>query len=396
MSLQDLWVKSPEQIRDKHVQQIIAFAGGGKLLDGGDASAEFRAFLSHVPSNLLKRYAGECLAEPFTNSGLAFQDLVNEIGRRLGFDVTPGRYRGQPGHVGFDGLWVFPDDHVAIIEVKTTDTYRIDLDTLANYRRSVIADGRATEDASSILIVVGREDTGDLEAQIRGSRHAWDIRLISMESLLRLLALKEEVEDPATVARIHAILVPHEFTRLDDIVELLFFTAEEVKQEDITPEDGEEPADRRREPKFIPVAFHEACIARIEVALSRSLVKESRATFRSPDRSVAVVCAVSKEHDRAGFHGYWFAFHPYQRSALQASANPYVAFGCGSAARLLLIPFATFGQWLDGMNTTQRSDRMYWHVKITDDGGQLALSRPGVPRIDLTSYLVSAKLDKRT
>ena len=32
---------------------------------------------------------------------------------------------------------------------------------------------------SSMLIVVGGEDTGDLEAQIRGSRYAWDIRLVS-------------------------------------------------------------------------------------------------------------------------------------------------------------------------------------------------------------------------
>jgi len=35
-----------------------------------------------------------------------------------------------------------------------------------------------------VLIVVGRQDTGELEAQIRGSRHAWDIRLISAEALL--------------------------------------------------------------------------------------------------------------------------------------------------------------------------------------------------------------------
>jgi hypothetical protein len=197
---------------------------------------------THLREAVLSRYTNECLSDSFPNSGHAFQDLVNEVGRRLGFSVTSGRYRGQSGQVGFDGLWLFPDRHAAVVEVKTTDTYRIYLETLANYRRSLIAAGTIAEETSSILIVVGREDTGDLEAQIRGSRFAWDMRVISMESLLRLLALKEEVEDPATVARIHAILVPHEFTRLDDIVELLFSTAEEVKQEDVLPEEAEDVA----------------------------------------------------------------------------------------------------------------------------------------------------------
>ena len=47
---------------------------------------------------------------------------------------------------------------------------------------------------SSILIVVGRDDTGELEAQVRGSRHAWDIRLISADALVKLVNLKETVE----------------------------------------------------------------------------------------------------------------------------------------------------------------------------------------------------------
>ncbi len=168
MSLRELWLTASDQIKQKHLQQIIAFAGDGKLLDGGSSSAEFRAFLSLVPSDVLKRYAAECIAESFPHSGHALQDVVNEVGRRLGFVVTPGRYRGVSGQNGFDGLWIFPDGHAAVVEVKTTDTYRIVLETVANYRRSLVAEGKIQEDRSSILIVVGREDTGELEAQIRG------------------------------------------------------------------------------------------------------------------------------------------------------------------------------------------------------------------------------------
>jgi hypothetical protein len=55
MALVDLWTSSQDQLRQKHVQQIIAFAGDGKLLDGSEASKEFRDFLAQVPSGLLVR-----------------------------------------------------------------------------------------------------------------------------------------------------------------------------------------------------------------------------------------------------------------------------------------------------------------------------------------------------
>lgn len=45
--------------------------------------------------------------------------------------VTDGRYRGVKGQVGFDGLWMSVDGRAIVIEVKTTDAYRIDLDRIA-------------------------------------------------------------------------------------------------------------------------------------------------------------------------------------------------------------------------------------------------------------------------
>jgi hypothetical protein len=164
MALIDLWRGSRDQISAKHVQQIVAFAGDGKLGDGNLSSVEFRTFLAQIPSSILIRYASECLVDSFAGSGLVLQDAVNETGSRLGFQVTHGRYRGVVGQLGFDGLWESADGHSIVVEVKTTDTYRIDLNTLANYRRGLIKSGRLSEDHSSILIVVGRDDTGDLES----------------------------------------------------------------------------------------------------------------------------------------------------------------------------------------------------------------------------------------
>ena len=110
-------------------------------------------------------------------------------------------YQGTRVGIGFDGLWGLPTPHHIILEVKTTDAYRIDIEKIAGYRKWLIANERVAEENSSILLVVGRDDTGDLEAQIRGSRYAWDVRLISIASLFRLLAVKDAVDDPRLFCR---------------------------------------------------------------------------------------------------------------------------------------------------------------------------------------------------
>jgi hypothetical protein len=390
MSLLDLWKKTPDQIQAKHVQQLIAFAGEGHLADGNDASAEFRQFLSNVSSELLLRYTDECLQTKFDGSGFALQDVVNEIGARLGFEVTPGRYRGTSGSIGFDGLWLGPEGNHIIVEVKTTDAYRIDLDTIADYRRNLIKSGQVKEEESSILIIVGRQDTGDLEAQIRGSRHAWDVRLISVDSLIRLLTIREEVEDPSIEARIRAILVPREFTRVDGIIDLAFSATEEILHEEKTPAVSEQEEEDLGGRKFIPVSFHEACVARIIKVLNQPLLKRSRAIFTNADNSVVVLCAVSREHNLPTGTAYWFAFHPHQKIKLESAANSYVAFGCGSPEKLIMIPFPTFAPWVEGMNQTHREDgRSYWHVQIFDEDGRLILHRKKDEEWpDVTEYLL--------
>lgn len=388
MALLDLWQHSRGQIEGKHIQQIIAFAGDGKLRDGNAASNELRQFLAGVPSTLLRQYATECLAAAFADSGLALQETVNQVGHRLGFEVEHGRYRGSQAAIGFDGIWRLPDGRAIIVEVKTTDAFRIDLGIVAGYRRALVDAGKLREDQSSVLIVVGRQDTGDLEAQIRGSRNAWDVRLISVDGILRLMALKEEVEDPRTLRRIHDILFPREFTKLDEIVDLVFSAAEDAKQEEeqIAGE-GEESEEK----KFTPVSFHEACIARIQHRLGRSLVRQSRASYTSPDGKLAVVCAVSKQYERAGRRWFWFAFHPHQKEFLKTAEEAYAAFGCGSEKTLLVIPRETFIKWLDGMNRTELEDRFYWHVHIFRDDGRIGLYRAkGAPEIDLKPFLLPA------
>lgn len=121
MALTEFWKTNRKELELKLVQQVIGFAGEGKLNDGGQASKEFREFLALVPSALLAAYAENCLKEKIDGSGFALQDVINQVGFRLGFKVDQGRYRGKPQEIGYDGLWHAPDGNSIVVEVKTTD-----------------------------------------------------------------------------------------------------------------------------------------------------------------------------------------------------------------------------------------------------------------------------------
>lgn len=393
MSLVELWASSRAQLDNKLVNQIIAFAGTGNLADGSSAAAEFREFLGIVPSSYLSRYADECLRESFNGSGFALQDVVNQIGRRLGYSVVDGRYRGTTNQVGFDGLWKFPDGHTVIVEVKTTDAFRIDLQKIAAYRKELIEAARCGEENSSMLVVVGRQDTGDMEAQIRGSRHAWDARLISVDALLRLMFLKERMDDPATIRRICDILKPREFTRLDEIVDIVFSTAEEAAEPEITAIE-EETGDS--DERASPVAFHVACVVRVEEHLSKKFVRQTRSSYATPDGNVAIVCAISKTHEVASHPSYWFAFHPYQKTFLESAQEAFLVLGCGSAKAVLMIPASDLFVWLPDMWTTQRDNRFYWHIRIHQEGARYTWDRKGgLGRVDVSRYLLAALSSNR-
>ena len=376
MPLYDMWKENFSQIREKRVDQIIGFAGDGKLGDSNTAPAEFREFLARIPAETLSRYAEECL-EGFAQSGLALQDIVNEMAHRLGFNVEHGRYRGKKNEIGHDGIWTGPDDHSIVVEVKTTDAYRLPIQTVADYRRDLINVNRITRESSSIVVVVGREDTGELEAQIRGSRYAWDVRLISVDALARLMQIRQEVDDPNTENRIRSLLVPREYTRVDEIIDLVFSTTEDLLVDTSSQiEDEEANLYQAEVEKDKPVSFNNACAARISKHLSADLTKQSRITFTDSDREITVSCAVSKEHNDPKGAGYWFAFHPHQLDKLKRSKVGYAAFGCGSPDQIALLPISFLELKLGGMNQTHTSEgRSYWHIQIHKEGEQWVLHR---------------------
>lgn len=386
--LTTLLESAPDQAYSLKIQQVVALCGDGSLRDETDCEMQFRKFLETAPSEQLAVYASECLSDSFQAGGLVLQDIVNELGRRLDYEVRNGLYQGRVNKIGFDGIW--SDNHRAIVvEVKTSDSYRINLDKIVGYRNRLAAEGLVPPD-SSVLIVVGRQDTGDLEAQVRGSRYAWTVRLISVDALSKLVAIKERTEE-STTRKIHDLLVPFEYTKLDQIIEVVFDVAEDatVNGETAIPEQLDEPTNEpsaESHSQASPRDEIEATRARIVATVSqlhRPIVKKSGALYWSTDKGFRVAIAVSNRYHTRSWP-YWYMYRPQWDAFLKDAKTGFYILGCVDLDMAFAIPFERIHNWLKRLRTTDRGNKFYWHVDLNASSGHEneALFRLVDPRID--------------
>ena len=383
MPLLSLWSTNPQAIEKFAIDQVVAAAGDGVLKDGSECSSELRVFLSEVKSAKLSTYVDRCLTSVFNKGGMVLQDLVNELGRRLDYKVTNGRYQGTSKDIGFDGLWLSPEGHSIVVEVKTTDAYRISLDTVAQYRDKLVKIGQLSA-PSSILVIVGREDTGELEAQVRGSKLAWDIRLISTDALLKLVDLKEGADGPETGRKIRNLLTPMEYTRLDAMIDVMFTTAKDVENPvAVSPaEEEEQEAPEPEEPSPSGWQFTDAALLRakreeIMASLGRregvGLIKKNGASYWSSSHTLRAVCSVSKRYTRGG-PVYWYAHHPRWEEFLGEGERSFLVLGGMDRDDAFAIPLDVLRGILDQLNTT---NNRYWHLHLVEDhSGHISLMLP--------------------
>lgn len=371
MALLDFWKSSQETVLTLSIQQIVGNAGDGKLRDQSDCSIELRAFLRQVPSEHLARYTQSCLDEAFTDSGLVLQDLVNEVGRRLEFEVEDGLYRGRKNSIGFDGIWRSDTTPDIVIEVKTTDYVTVQLEKIVSYKTRLVHEGRLSGDAS-ILIVVGREDTGALEAQIRGSRFAWDMRLISADRLSTLLRIKERSNEDATVRQIKELLRPFEYTKIDQIIDVIFATAEDVETEvvveaeaanDVTPGGAQVRTDRA----LLNARRVEAAEA-IAKKRGLSLQRYRQTLFWTPDEKVRVCVAVSKRYE-GDYQPYWYAYLPKWDEFLSGGEEGFFVLACMDQRTAYVLPWELVHSNLDNLN--QSKSPGFWHIALNLSDGEI-------------------------
>lgn len=378
MPLLSVWKSNRDEVLGMTVEQVVSIAGDGSLRDQAGSSEELRHFFRTVPSERLFAYARHCLESSFNKSGLVLQDIVNELGRRLDFDVENGLYQGRRNAVGFDGIWRLEGESDLVIEVKTTDYIAISLDKLADYRDRLAEDGRIQRNAS-MLVVVGREDTGAIEAQVRGSRFAWEMRLISIEGLIKLVQVKEKSDDPATLRQIRQLLQPFEYTKIDKIIDVIFTTAVDVESQEAegpsSPNEEVHEGNRqeRTDPDLLNAKRQQAVDAFAKLK-GKELVKRSRTLFWSPDKELRVCCAVSKRYE-GDYQPYWYAFHPKWDEFLSEGKDGYFILSCMDLNYAFAVPYAWIAANKKHLNMTDRGERSYWHVALnTLENGALAIN----------------------
>lgn len=172
----------------------------GKLDDSAVADCpreRFRKFLSDNIKDVkqIRVYIEECLNNTGDQYARALQDLVNHLGTFLGFTVQYGRYQGVQGENGFDGHWISPSSKFHLVtEVKTTEVYAIKTTALLGYVDSLISEHQIPNWETALgLYIVGRPDpqVKQLENAIIAERRTDQLRVISVESLLRLAEMTE-------------------------------------------------------------------------------------------------------------------------------------------------------------------------------------------------------------
>ena len=403
MPLLAFWNSNPDEVAKLSIEQVVSSAGDGVLRDNSLCSSELREYLAQIVIDKLFAYVEHCLSSHFNKSGLVLQDLVNELGRRLGYDVENGKYQGTVNGLGFDGLWSYPGQNCMIVEVKTTDAYRINLDRIATYRGQLINAGKITG-SSSILIVVGRDDTGELEAQVRGSRHAWDIRLISTDALTKLVYLRQNTESTDTDKKIRGLLIPMEYTRLDNIIDLMFATAADVEATTaapaIEPTEAEQTVDAvaksvRKKGVFQFTESHLLAQKRDEIVstlnrhFGQILIRKRGAYYSSAQGDKRVICTISKNYEEQG-HRYWYGYHSEWQEFL-IGHDGYLALGCMDLTIVFAIPATALTDILSKLNTTMLNGEIdYWHLRLIEiSSGSFALSVPNGHPFMLDQFKVS-------
>jgi hypothetical protein len=382
-----------KNIIDKRINQIIGIFGDGKFADGNETSEELRYFLAQVQKEHLKAYANQCVNEKFDGNGFALQDIVNELGKRLGFDVEYGRYRGVPGKPGHDGLWLAKNGgHSFVVESKVTDSFPIKGNELSEYREKLIEEKKIGKQNSSILLVYGRGDRERLVSQLIGSAVFANIQVVSVVGLFDLLDLKENIEKNG-VRTVHDLLKPV-LTVEKSIDFVRSCMGQDIKRDGKKKDVSAKVEIKNRvTSKSISAPDYEHCRAIVARKLNVDLRGRNRVLYDSGDKNVGVILMVSKTYERSkGRKSYWYAVHPKRLEDLSGYRHGYLAFGCGSKGDVVLFPFSDFQKVKEILNTTENENRMYWHVQIhmTDEGLVLG-PKKGHEEVPLVRYLVSRK-----
>jgi len=262
------------------LEQVLELVGDLDDVPGEKTPRErFRRFLSQNLTSVgaVRDYVEECLRSSGEQYNRALQDLVNHLGRLLGFDVTFGRYKGVQGEIGFDGVWKSPSGLYIVVEVKTTDVYAIKTATLLGYIDRLISEQKIPDwDHALGLYVVGRSDAElkQLENSIIAEKRTHQLRVITVDKLLTLAELladyEMEHEAVLTVLRPTGPIV-------DSLIELMAgLVVKEIRTdgEGIQQPQEETTNELSSEPEGVDVKYYLTSVASDDTCTAEECIKK--------------------------------------------------------------------------------------------------------------------------
>jgi hypothetical protein len=208
--------------------------------------------------------------------------------------------------------------------------------------------------------------------------------------------LKESSEEKETASKIRNMLIPKEFTRLDEMVEIMFATASDIEAaSEEVPEVDESEAELAKTNELRKALLQrqrDRTISAVERKLRVKLIKRTRALYWDATHKVRIACTISKEYTRHKSHSYWYAYHPQWDEFLEEGEDSYFVLGCMGVPAAFAIPWKVIHSVLGSLNTTTTDEgRTYWHIYLTEPrtGAYTLLVPKGSKQISLDEYRVS-------
>lgn len=177
------------------LDRIVNLAGD--WTDESRASEQFREIIEdeQTTTEEIEAYLQEAINGSERYHNKALQDLVNNIGRRLGFEVEYGVYQGRSDTIGFDGHWISTatdgETHI-VVESKTTTTYSIDPGQAGEYMTELVEEHGVDRGQVYGLYVIGEGNVETVSQTVLGSNYRDRIRVITAQRLLDLLEIQED------------------------------------------------------------------------------------------------------------------------------------------------------------------------------------------------------------
>jgi hypothetical protein len=177
------------------LDRIVGLAGDWN--DSSRASKQFREIIGdeQTATEEIEAYLLEAMGGTEQYHNRALQDLVNNIGRRLGFEVEYGVYQGRSDTIGYDGHWTSAateDDTHLVVETKKTTAYSIDPGQAGEYMDELTNEKDVDRSQVYGLYVIGEGDVETVAQTVFGSQYRDRMRVITAQRLLDLLEIQED------------------------------------------------------------------------------------------------------------------------------------------------------------------------------------------------------------